>query len=50
MEVILVSLDLLFGSYDEAYDALETHGAQHSYDFVLKRTKPHNSVIEIRCS
>jgi hypothetical protein len=40
--------DLLYGSYEEAYDALKTHGMQHGYGFVLKRSWPHNSAIKTR--
>lgn len=40
--------DLLFGTYEEALDALKAHGMQHSYGFVLKRSKPHNSETKVR--
>jgi hypothetical protein len=30
------------------YDALKTHGRQHGYGFVLKRSKPHNSDVKTR--
>jgi hypothetical protein len=48
MEAIPAPLDLLYNSYEEAYDALKTHDMQHSYGFVLKRSKPHNSDIKTR--
>ena len=44
MEAILAPLDLLYDSYD----ALKTHGMQHGYGFVLKRSKPHNSDVKTR--
>jgi hypothetical protein len=48
MEAIPAPLDLLYSSYEEAYDALKTHGMQHGYSFVLKRSKPHNSDVKTR--
>lgn len=48
MEAIPALLDLLYDSYEEAYDALKTHGMQHGYGFVLKRSKPHNSDVKTR--
>jgi hypothetical protein len=42
MEAISAPLDLLYDSYEEAYDALKMHGRQHGYSFVLKRSKPYN--------
>jgi hypothetical protein len=34
MEAIPAPLDFLYDSYEEAYDALKTHGRQHGYGFV----------------
>ncbi|EKG09961.1 Transcription factor FAR1-related protein, partial [Macrophomina phaseolina MS6] len=48
MEDIAPPLDLFYDSYEEAYDALKTHGMQHGYGFVLKRSKPHNSDVKTR--
>ena len=48
IEAILAPLDLLYNSYEEAYDALKTHGMHHGYGFVLKRSKPHNSNVKTR--
>ncbi|KAK7178632.1 hypothetical protein PSPO01_15326 [Paraphaeosphaeria sporulosa] len=48
MEGITPPPDLLYGSYEEAYDALKTHGIQHGYGFVLKRSWPHNSIAKTR--
>ncbi|KAK7178441.1 hypothetical protein PSPO01_15514 [Paraphaeosphaeria sporulosa] len=43
MEAITAPLDLTYNSYEEAYLALKTHGMEHGYGFVLKRSKPHNA-------
>jgi hypothetical protein len=48
MEAISAPPDLLYESYQEVYDALKTHGMQHGYGFVLKRSKPHNSDVKTR--
>ena len=48
MEDIASPPDLLYSSYEEAYDALKTHGMQHGYGFVLKRSWPHNSTVKTR--
>jgi len=48
METILAPLDLLYDSYEEAYNALKMHGMQHGYGFVLKRSKPHNLDVKTR--
>jgi hypothetical protein len=48
MEDIEPPLDLLYNSYEEAYNALKTHGLQHGYGFVLKRSKPHKSDVKTR--
>ena len=48
MEAIPAPLDLLYDSYEKAYDTLKTHGRQHGYGFVLKRSKPHNSDVKTR--
>ena len=40
--------DLLYGTYEEAFNALKAHGMQHGYGFVLKRSKPHNSKVKVR--
>lgn len=48
MEDIQPPLDLLYDSYEEAYNALKAHGMQHGYGFVLKRSKPHNSDVKTR--
>lgn len=40
--------DCTYGSYDEALDALRTHGSLHGYGFHIKRTKPHNSHVKTR--
>jgi hypothetical protein len=48
MEAIPAPLDFLYDSYEEAYDALKTHGRQHGYGFVLKRSKPHDSDVKTR--
>jgi hypothetical protein len=48
MGAILTPPDLPFDSYEEAYDALKTHGMQHGYGFVLERSKPHNPNIKTR--
>ncbi|KAF2737683.1 hypothetical protein EJ04DRAFT_574415 [Polyplosphaeria fusca] len=48
MEDITPPPDLLYGSYEEAYDALKTHGMHHGYGFVLKRSWPHNSIAKTR--
>jgi hypothetical protein len=38
MEDIAPLPDLLYSSYEEAYNALKTHGMQHGYGFVLERS------------
>jgi hypothetical protein len=48
MEAIPAPLDLLYDTYEEAYNALKTHGRQHGYGFVLERSKPHNSDVKTR--
>ena len=48
MEDIAAPPDLLYGSNEEAYNALKTHGIQHGYGFVLKRSWPHDSDIKTR--
>ncbi|KAH8707188.1 hypothetical protein GQ44DRAFT_715911 [Phaeosphaeriaceae sp. PMI808] len=48
MEDIAPPLDLLYSSYEEAYDALKTHGMQHRYGFVLEWSWPHNSAVKTR--
>ena len=48
MEDIASPPDLLYSSYEEAYDALKTDGMQHGYGFVLKRSWPHNSTVKTR--
>jgi hypothetical protein len=40
MEGISAPSDCLYTSYDEAYNALKSHGIQHGYGFVLKRSTP----------
>jgi hypothetical protein len=47
MEDIAFPPDLLYSSYEEAYNALKTYGIQHSYSFVLKQSWPHHSAIKI---
>lgn len=48
MEDIQPPLDLLYDSYEEAYNTLKAHGMQHGYSFVLKRSKPHNTDVKTR--
>ncbi|KAH8727411.1 hypothetical protein GQ44DRAFT_111495 [Phaeosphaeriaceae sp. PMI808] len=48
MEAIPAPLDLIYDSYEEAYNALKTHGMQHDYGFVPKRSKLHNSDVKTR--
>ena len=48
MEIIASPPDLLYSSYEEAYDALKTHGMQHGYGFVLKRSWPHHAAVKTR--
>ena len=48
MDEIAIPPDSLYNSYEEAYDALKTHGLQHGYGFVLKRSKPHHSTTKTR--
>jgi hypothetical protein len=40
--------ELLYDSYEDVYNALKAHRMQHGYGFVLKRSKPHNSVVKLR--
>ena len=40
--------DHLFTSYEEAYNALKSHGMQHGYGFVLKESKPYKSEVKTR--
>lgn len=48
MEDIASPPDVLYSSYKEPYDALKTHGMQHDYGFVLKRSWPHHSTVKTR--
>lgn len=48
MDDIAAPSDSVYGSYDEAYDALKTHGIQNGYGLVLKRSKPHHSTVKTR--
>ncbi|KZM24122.1 hypothetical protein ST47_g4741 [Ascochyta rabiei] len=48
MEDIASPSDLLYSSYEEAYDALKTHGMQHGYGFVLKQSWPYHSTVKTR--
>ena len=48
MDEIAAPSDNLYNSYEEAYIALKTHGLQHGYGFVIKRSKPHNSTTKTR--
>src|SRR2546423_5242461 len=40
--------DGIYTSYEEALDALKSHGMHHGYGFYIQRTKPHNSDIKTR--
>jgi hypothetical protein len=40
--------DRLYDNYEEAYNALKSHGMQHGYGFVLNRSKPPNSDVKTR--
>lgn len=40
--------DCLYTSYEEAYNALKSHGMQNGYGFVLKESKPYHSDIKTR--
>ena len=48
MDAIPAPPESICDSYEEVYDALKTHGMQHGYGFVLKRSKPHNSDVKTR--
>jgi hypothetical protein len=40
--------DTLYTSYDEAYEALKSHGMQNGYGFVCKESTPYNSDVKTR--
>ncbi len=48
MDDIIPPPDSLYASYEEAYNALKSHGMQHGYGFVLKESKPYNSDVKTR--
>jgi hypothetical protein len=48
MEDIAPPPDSLYASYEEAYNALKSHGMQHGYGFLLQQSKPHKSDIKTR--
>lgn len=43
MEDIIPPLDYLYTSYEEAYDALKSHGLRYGYGFVLKQSYPYKT-------
>ena len=40
--------DHTYGSYEEAHNALKTHGMQHCYGFYIHRRRPHDSDVKTR--
>lgn len=48
MEGITPPPNCLYTSYEEAYNALKSHGMQHGYGFVLKESKPYKSDVKTR--
>ena len=40
--------DDTYPSYEDALDALRSHGMQHGYGFYIQRTKPHSSDVKTR--
>jgi hypothetical protein len=41
-------LDSLYASFEEAFDALKSHGKENGYGFLRQRAWPHNSDIKTR--
>ena len=48
MEEIAPPPDHIYGSYEEAYDALKAHGTHEGYGFVLKKSLPPKSDVKTR--
>jgi len=40
--------DHTYMSYEEAHEALKSHGMQHGYGFYINRTRPHASDVKTR--
>ena len=48
MEGIAPPPEYLYASYEEAFNALKSHGMQHGYGFHIQRTLPQNSDMKTR--
>ena len=45
-ETIAAPPDGIYSSYEEAYNALKSHGIEHGYGFHLKKSTPHHSNVK----